>query len=350
MPKRLRRNLFVLILIGLLTSGPGCYQTVGDDDDDEPHLLSTDGTGTDTTRRATDNLPQDTETGQLEGNPDTDTEEPCPWGWSDEHEVPSPDPGEAADPDALCANGEIGDGTVPAVNADVSFALEAALDDISQVQGTIVFPDALADRLTESVVVEIIDADYSRIQGESSITDVSVPGGVVTFSIAFPARRLYLGYSYIQLRVSAELTCDNDSGETQPFTAETRFELCGENGAAEWVASGEVCEVCTTMCEVVATPIPAPDWDRSPLSGMPEADIHTGPLADGTVRLTAEPLRTTGEVTYEWRVSAGELLEIQGNTALWRPPTTDGPHLVQVALKDDHSAGVSTLSWTSSRI
>lgn len=393
MPKRLRRSLFVMILIGLLTSASGCYRSSGDDgedkdDGDTASFVEGDGdadgdsdgdgdgdgdsdgatdsdsdgdsdttpgpdtesvldtytdTGADTDGDGDTDADGDVDTdADGDGDPNGDTDAFCPWGWVDAHEVSSPDPGYPANPDELCGSED----TPPEVNADATFVLEADSDDPYQAEGKIEFPPELRDRLTEPASVEIFEAYPSAILEEATVSDVSIQGGVVTFRIAFPSGSLYVGYSVIRLRLSATLTCDSGTGEAQPFTSQTRFELCGEDfGATEWVASGETCEVCYTMCEVVATPIPAPDWDSSPLSGMPEADVRTEPLPDGTVRLIAEPRRTTGEVRYEWRVSDGELIETKGNTALWRPPAASGPHLVQVALRDDHSAGVSTLTW-----
>ncbi len=146
--------------------------------------------------------------------------------------------------------------------------------------------------------------------------------------------------------LAIELETECAPGRLVQVRAETVIMLCGEMLLPEWVASGDDCAVCSTICEMAPSPACA---DAAPdsiaLAHPVRARLRELHRVGDDVVLLAEHDGGPGDWQYTWRVSAGELRWVERDVAIWRPPPGRVTSLAQVGIAGALGAAVASLPW-----
>jgi hypothetical protein len=326
--------LFSLIVVALLTGGPGCNRAGSAADDDD--------TAADADSDADSDADTDADS-DADTDSDTDTQEEICGGASagEVHTVPSPPDGVAPNPEDLCAVA----GPVAVSNQATHVALVAESWDLEFAPGTVALAADLVGRVVGLPVIEITEALPPELTAE--FTDVAPTDDGFSFNVAFGGDVwLYPGEVELAIKVTVEVDCDDSSDETQLVESTTFLHLCAGVDHPSWVASGGECTVCSEVCEKIACPLPASrDEGPAALAGSPRAEIVPVAIHGRSVVLFVEHQGTAGRPSYRWQVSGGEITGAGEAGIIWHVPREPGPHLVQVAVSDDTSATVAVLRW-----
>ena len=332
MAKRRKKMLFTLILIGLLTSLPACYERAQNEDpgdsDAETETASSQDTDTDSS------IPSDSDTDSA-----TDEEICSTWEIEESFDVPSPQIDETTTIEDLCSAT-----SSPLINhAAAEVQINIYSEDNSLATGQIRVHEQLRDRVIGLPNVELKSVDPNLEGG--SISNVQAAGELFTFHLEFDKSSwLQPGQSIFQLTVTLDISCEAPSSESKQISSMTYIELCDDVDHPIWVSSGNTCVVCQEVCEMAACPIPVTDQsDQIPLSGSPRLEIVPVASSGRSIFLFAEHRDTKGKLSYEWRTSSGSISTPTSPGAIWQLPRDAGPHLVQLVLRDDVSAQVATL-------
>ncbi len=362
MAKKPKKLLFTLILIGLLTSGPACYQSAGNslDPDASAHAEPDSGTaGSDADSDADADSDGDSDgdgdgdsdgdtdsdsdaDGDTDGDADTDTDtEPCAqWDHEWSYEVPSPDDGIPPLPAELCQS------TAPIAESNRAARVNLEILSGTELRGRIEIADSLEGRVVEVSSVAVCGAMPGELYNAeiSSITETS--DGFTFLMTYSDTVELWPNYSELDVCVVLSIACNDGSGQTQMVESITFLHACDSSDGPIWVSSGGECTICEEVCEVAANPIPSPEESTDlPLAGSPR--VHIVPVAryGRSLLLFAEPSLTRGKVSYSWRASSGTLSTSKHAGVIWELPEEPGPHLIQVAVEDERSAAVTMLRW-----
>lgn len=146
---------------------------------------------------------------------------------------------------------------------------------------------------------------------------------------------------------TVEEICKDKTGTTRVVRAVTPIELCdNECGELSYRSKNEVCWECWYADEPAPPPIlPRREPDGLALPGSFHLDIKPVFVEDGMLVAIAEHRGTVGNVTYAWEVSAGTLADDDVGGVVWSLPRGEGPHLLQVAVRDKDSAAVASMRW-----
>ncbi len=375
MAKKPKKLLFTLIVIGLLTGGPGCYKSStsaeedtgtvtmpdsggnansdADADTDSDSDIDTDSDSDIDTDSDTD-VDSDSDTdvdsdsdADVDSDSDTDVDsdsdpELCDeYEWEDAYEVPSPPPGVEPDPETLC---EL-DTAFLESNRAATVSLNIYSESLHLAEGQIDLAEGLEDRIVGLPEIEVIQAQPEELI-DATTTEVAATSGGFTFNVEFPEADWFgPGYTEITVKVTVEVRCDED-GDTQMVDSTTYLHLCDEQAHPNWVSSGGECAVCEEVFEAAASPLPASRGDSlAALSGSPRVEIVKVAHYGRSLVLFAEHRETEGPLSYDWSVSGGSISENDKSGVIWELPREPGPHLVQVAVRDVSSAAVATLRW-----
>jgi hypothetical protein len=181
----------------------------------------------------------------------------------------------------------------------------------------------------------------------AEVTDIQPSNTGFAFHIAFPQTAHYeAGETEMSLQVTLELDCTDFGDDTKMVESTTFVHLCEGGDDVVWVSSGDECTICYEICEMAPCPIPAsPDGQLSVLPGSPKVEIVPVAGQGRMVVLFAEHRGTQGPISYCWRASGGTLSGENRSGVIWQLPADSGPHLLQVAVKDTHSAAVAAVRW-----
>jgi len=328
--------IFKLIVVGLLTWGGGCGDSLPAVPDDDSGTSDTD---TDTDADTGTDTDGDTDS---DSDSDTDTDDEMCDGMTETHVVPSPPDGIPPEQDEICAAD-----TPPAVsNKAALISLEIDPADPYLATGRVEIAADLDGAVIGAPAITVIEANPGEL-ADLVITNLASSAGGFDFDAQFPSTAwMYPGETDLTLKVTVELDCADASGDTQMVESTTYLELCGEIDEPVWVASGGECTVCSQICEKIATPLPASrEQGLEALSGSPRAEIVPVARYGRKVVLFAETRGTDGPLSYSWRTSGGEITGDGQAGIIWEVPPDPGPHLAQVAVKDGSSATVATLRW-----
>ncbi len=340
MAKKPKKLLFTLILIGLLTSGLGCYRTT------ETKVDA--GADADTDSDADGDADGDTD---ADADDDTDTDadtEPCgEWnGGEDSYEVPSPQDGVLPDPESLCAS--VWD-TVRS-NRAARVTLNVNSQAFNLATGRIELVNGLQDRIIGLPTITVIDAQPDELN-KALVTDVAALGRGFTFNIEFPESAWLepglaeiTGIAEITAEVVLEVMCDDSSNDTQMVESATYIHLCENKDHLDWVSSGDVCTICHEINEIAASPLPTScGEDSAALSGSPRVEIIPVARYGRSLVLFAEHWGVEKSLSFSWSASKGSISGEDQSGVIWELPTDPGPHMIQVAVKGSNSAAVATL-------
>jgi hypothetical protein len=345
-PKKL---LFTLIVVGLLTAGTGCNESksIGTDAGSDSDSDSDSDGDTDSDTDSDSDTDTDTDTdsdSDSDSDSDTDTDSICTWaGVAEEYIVPSPADGIEANADAICASSD----SVAESNKAATVALALNAGNSYLAAGTVALAEDLVGGVVGLPTIEITEAVDSTLAA-AVISNVATADGGFTFDIEFPSDSwLYPGETELTIKVTMEVDCADSSGDTQMVSSITYLHLCNaSNDVWLWVSSGGDCTVCNEVCEKIACPLPASrDAGFAALSGSPQATIVQVAVHGRSVVMFAEHRGTRGKPSYTWKVSGGSLTGQGEAGIIWEVPQEAGPHLVQVAVKDDESATVAALRF-----
>jgi len=364
MAKKPKKLLFTLILIGLLTSGPGCSENkktnVDTNDTEMDSGADTSGdvdTDVDTDTDGDSDSDSDSDAdSDSDGDSDSDAgsdheeliQEICD-GFGDVHQVPSPPDGITPNPENLCAV----DTQVVTSNKAATVTLTIDSEDYYSpnwqylATGQIILAEGIGDRIVGIPVIEVIQSEPAELT-DATITDIETSQDGFTFNIAFPNETwIEPGEAEVIIQVTFELTCGDASSDTQMVESATFLHLCHDAKFPPiWVSSGGECAVCYEVCEKIASPLPAlRDTGPAALSGSPRAEIVPVAHYGRSLVLFVEHRDTKGPLSYHWKVSGGDLTGEDQAGVIWKLPHESGPHLIQVAIKDSTSAVVTTMSW-----
>ncbi len=350
MAKKPKKLLFTLILIGLLTGGVGCYDSLESRDEDSSAAAADAGSSgdadadTDTDADTDADADSDADTdADIDADTDADTDEELCNDWGgDTYEVPSPPDGLPPNPDELCA----ADTYVAESNKAAEVRLETDSDDAYRVSGQIDLAAGIAERILGFPEIEVIEA-YPEDLAEATVTDIVKVGDGFSFHLEFPtAAWLDPGTSELVVKVTFELICTDNSGDTRLVESLTFLHLCDGESFPIWVSSGGECTVCSEVCEKIASPLPASrHTGPAALSGSPRAEIVPVAHFGRSLVLFAEHRDTEGPLSFRWRASSGTITSDDQAGVIWDVPTDPGPHLIQVAVRDSTSAVVAALNW-----
>ena len=341
MAKKPKKLLFALILIGLLVAGTGCFRS-----EDTERVEYDAGADSDFDDDDDDDDNDDNDNNDNNNDDDNDSTSWCPV-----HEVESPPDGIAADPDILCQASD----SVAESNKSVLVDLNVLSGDHCLVVGTLnLATTELKGRVVGLPKVEIVDANPEEFKA-ATVSETRAFGDGFSFDLAFPEPKdechnpsyLFGDVTEVVLKISFEIDCGDTSGDTKMVSSTTYFNLCG--GFSEpltWVASGGDCEICSQVCEKIASPLPASrEEEHAALSGSPKAEIV--PVAEYGRKLVlfVDHQGTKGPLFYDWRATGGSIVGTDQPGVIWEVPREPGPHLIQCAVKDSTSAVVATLNW-----
>lgn len=273
--------------------------------------------------------------------------EECVYGWAEVLRVVVPIPPEGTPAvlaqDCAAASNEP---LSSAWAARASLQLDAA--DPLRATGVITIAPELADRvigLPEVTVIEAAPAGDSPTLGP-----VSSDRGTFTFSAAWSAQPRALDPPSLVLEIRFTLDC---GVTTREIVASTTLYYCsdgGPDGISGWASSGDRCLVCANICEMAASPIlPSGAEDDMALSAALELRIRVLREVHGALILLAEHAAGVGDFDYRWTVSGGQLHWVDGDIAVWTPPSASacvGLPLVQVAVAARTMVGAASLRWS----
>ena len=335
---RSKRTFFRWIVIGLLAWAWGCYHTGSRGGDGDTETETSDDSDSDTDSDTDSDADTDTDS---DGDADTDTEL-CDGFPEEVYTVPSPPEGMDPTVAALCESAT----PTATSNTAATVALETGSWDLVNADGQIAIAADLVGRVNGLPIVEITSAIPEDLMA-AVVTDVAPAGDGFSFHVEFPSYAWFAtGETELVIRVTFEIACSDASGDTQKVESTTYLHLCDSEEYPIWIASGGECTVCSEICEKIACPLPA-SRDRGPaaLSGSPQAEIVPVAVYGRSVTLCVEHRGTEGPLSYEWRVSGGDVSGSDTAGIIWEVPAEPGPHLVQVAVKDSTSATVAALRW-----
>ncbi len=342
MTMRPRRMMFVLVLVGLLTSGvSGCYRVgavTSPDTDDSDTETETD-TDNDTDSET------DTET---ETETDTDTEpEICEDGaYPNEYTVESPPDGTPATPFDICTPGD--EAVESNLAARVSFNIYSA--DLHLATGHVVVPEEIRDLVVGIPQITISEAYPSPIADVTISNIVQVTDGY-SFEAQWPSTTWFeAGDCTMTVVVTMEITCEDETDgglATKMIESTTYVHLCNDfNYQVNWVSSGGLCTVCEFVCEMAPSPIvPEPEGAPSALPRAVEVEIVPFWRSGRTLALVAEHRGTDGPVEYAWSATGGTVSQSDLGGVVWEIPKTAHYHQLSLVVRDRLSAAVATFRY-----
>lgn len=188
--------------------------------------------------------------------------------------------------------------------------------------------------------------------GYIAVDSISVAGAVVgmpqrvgngfQFELTWnAATSLYPGMT-VSLQMSVTTSCRPEVSSVRTVKLAVDLVRCGSFDAPIWVSSGNTCAICAPLAEMIALPMPAPANPHDPLPLPGQLELAVRPVArDGRyLVLMVDTPPAENELTLTWQASAGELLKVSDDVAVWTLPDAPGPHQVQVAAVSGDSAGI----------
>ncbi|MCP4603594.1 MAG: hypothetical protein GY847_24265 [Proteobacteria bacterium] len=343
---RSRKTLFVLILVGLLIGGLGCDDVCSDKHETRLDAGSNSNTDSDSDTDSGDDTGEDSN-GQCHGEDF--------WYCEPDEEVNTPVPGTPAELESICAESGV---VYSNTSAHVTLNRYSASSNLAT--GAIEIAHEIQGAIIGEPHIDIIEATPAELY-QLKVRELSPSTTGYTFHASWPTS--YLGGGNMVVRVTLEIDCSNveglDAGSASDGGQSTRtveaisfFEWCEHPDELEstkeswWVTSGEMCYYCICTSEMAPTPIPR-DAEADGLA-LPRSfglEIEKIAMFDRTLVLLAEHPDSRGTVDYHWEVSAGTIDEYDQGGIVWELPETPGPHLIQVAVRDENSAAVAALTW-----
>jgi len=213
--------------------------------------------------------------------------------------------------------------------------------------GFIEIAPALAGTVVGLPTVEVVSAWAPEVFA-MQVTNVQPSGAGFSFDAAWPQPFVAAPESWalLQVKTTFEVLCDAASGQTRTVDALTNIRLCFEQpDDIAWMSSGEECTICRVIAEMAPSPI-VPDKAHDELPLARALRLRVVPLArvGRAVVLLAENDGGSG-VSYRWRSSGGEVIELAADVVLWTPPEASGPHQIQAAVVGDDAAAVASFMW-----
>jgi hypothetical protein len=200
----------------------------------------------------------------------------------------------------------------------------------------------------------VVEAAKPSEIGNATVTDIVKTSSGFSFKISWPISlsSYHTGWDppSLTIRVYLEVLCDQDADSgTRTVVVEsiTYFNLCAGPDHPIWVASGDQCTSCDSVCEMAAIPIvPTVGPDELALPSALSAEIVPIVEVSRSLTLFIDHRGARGPVRYAWKITAGTLSSNDQSETVWELPSDPGPHLVQVAVYDGDSAVVAALRWT----
>ncbi len=329
--------LFKLILIGLLSGAGGCGKS------SLVRLPEMDsGADLDTDSDADSDTDADTET-DTETDTGTDTDTDFCWAYIEEqYDVPAPPDGVPATLGDLCAvpgnTAQSGKAATVLFEADPLDAYVAA--------GKILVEQEIADKIVGLPQVQVTQA-FPEDLLNISVSNMTATSGGFSFDVEIP-ETIWLdpGGAEISVMVTFELLCDEPSGDTKMVESLTYLHYCDGEDHCIWVSSGGECIVCGEVCEKIASPLPALPGDGPlALSASPGTEIVPVAQYGRKLILFAEQRGAKDQLSYFWKATGGTLIGEDKAGVIWEVPRGPGSYLIQVAVRDNNSASVATMSW-----
>lgn len=255
--------------------------------------------------------------------------------------VPVPPEGTPPSPEQLCGASE------PSVSAGwaARVTLTGADWDLQGDGYTSVGHVQLAPQLVGAAVtgveVAVVDADAQL--GQVTVGTVVRQGDGFEFPVSFP-RSSSRAIRFPRIIIATKISLDCE-GRTRVVESTTALYWCGDELAEHaWVSSGDACGECRMICEMAARPVQvAPTQHNEPLGQAVVADVVRIGQYGSVLLLQAQHDGGANRFSYQWDISAGEVLWQDRDLMLWAPPATGGEHLIQVSLlASDAAAVVST--------
>lgn len=328
-----RRVRFVLIVVALLTGGAaGCSAATRTPRDAEPDV-------------AADGDADGDVDAEVDADADADAALCEPWEILESFTVAEPEAGVPADQASICGTGE----EPVASNRAGRVTLNLYSASLDQATGVVEVPAELRDLVVGLPTIEATAASPVTV-GEIEITDLVAGGAGFTFHATWatpPGPNPGWEYPALTLQVTFELRCDETGADTRTVTSITHLNLCDDLEHPTWVSSGDLCEVCTEICEMAPAPVlPSTSGDGTAMPRAIDLEVLAVARVGAALALVAEHRGAEGPVAYAWSASAGRLSDVAEGGTLWQPPPgDDGPHLVQVAVRDRDSAAVASFQW-----
>jgi hypothetical protein len=197
-----------------------------------------------------------------------------------------------------------------------------------------------------------LSPDVLANAGYLIVSSVTVAGAVISnlrnvgsqyqFDLTWDAGSQPYQGSSSTFQITLTMACTSEMSSTQEQRLAVNLVRCGSPSSPTWVSGGDTCMICAPMAEFAAQLMPAPSNapDGLPLPG--EVKLAIRPVArDGRylVLMVDKPEQAT-TLALTWRSSAGELLLVADDVAIWTLPDDPGPHQVQVAGESSGSAGI----------
>jgi hypothetical protein len=261
--------------------------------------------------------------------------------------VPLPPEGTLPSPSALC------DSTL-APPLDSGWAarvtLQTSTSDTSKAQGTITIAPELQGVIVGMPSVSVVDLDASlSAPAVSGLVALSgIPG--YAFDLTWAAAINFYGFGTpprMVLETRFTIDCGGSTREVRSLTA---LYFCSDNGtAAGWASSGDQCIDCASICEMAASPILPREEDESmALSGAVRIRLRVIGQLHGALLILAEHDGGAHEFDYQWSATAGRIVWVDRDVAIWVPPTAaNQSELVQLAVSSERAAAVASLRWNT---
>jgi hypothetical protein len=366
-----RKLLFVLILIGLVNAASGCDDAKDPSQRNDGGHLATGGIGTGDSGirnaggtsgsagaggRAVSGGAGGASAGTVGpiinggagGAGGTTTGSICTGGQSPwTQTVKSPELGVSPRVAALCTQPA---GQVQSYRAGrVTLALQSSA--LTSALGKVEVPAALQPLVINTPRITVEEAAPKDLGG-ITVTGISRTGSGFSFNLTWKTPLSNVSLSAfspsLTIRVYLDLACNEQDSGTRNVIVEsiTYFNLCAGPDHSVWVASGDTCLSCEMVCEMAAIPIvPAERPDGLALPRALSAEIIPVVNLGRSIALFVDHRGARGPISYAWKVSAGTLSSDDQSEAVWELPSDPGPHLVQVAIRDQDSAIVEALRW-----
>lgn len=255
--------------------------------------------------------------------------------------VEVPPDGTPADPGQICAIAM--DPVTSNLAARVTLTKSPMADHLAT--GFVAIDSALQSEVLGTPTISVMSSDPELNQMQ--VANILPTAGGFSFDASFPLPFNVRPHSWesMTVKVTMMIRCDPQGITMRMVESITSVHLCTDMKDLLWVSSGSVCNACDIIAEMAPSPImPDKHGDDLPLGRAMRVRIVPIARIGASVVLFAENDGGV-DLAYSWHPSDGKLETIAEDIAIWTPPNDFAPHLMQVVVQGEDTAGVATYAW-----